>query len=259
MLLSLCLILLGASAAKGQTCTDIPGKLQQLDAGAGEVYGVTTSGSIYKWQRNVWVQVPGEMAHVSVGPAGVWATNKRSSVYKLQDNDWMSVSGLLKQIDAGGDKYLAGVNTEEVVYCLNRYDTISGSPYTHFTTIPGRLVYYSCGRLGCWGVNNASDIYFRYNVKPTACEGSQWWRVEGSLTMLEVGTDGSVFGLSPDGKVYKREGITYKKPTGTSWVNLNFLLQVKHVTYDAGALWLLSLEGDILKCEIPGTGLSDLV
>eukprot|EP00079_Xenopus_tropicalis_P017045 XP_004916640.2 PREDICTED: fish-egg lectin-like [Xenopus tropicalis] len=259
MLLSLCLFLLGASTAKGHTCTDVPGKLQQLDAGAGEVYGITTSGSIYKWQRNMWAQLPGEMTHVSVGPAGVWATNKGNLVFKLQDNNWMRVSGLLKQVDAGGKKYVAGVNPTGVVYCLNQYDTISRSPYVQFTPIPGRLVYYSCGGLGCWGVNNVSHIYFRYGVKPTACDGSQWWRVEGSLVMLEVGTDGSVFGLSSDGNVYKREGITYTNPTGTSWVNLNFRHQVKHLSYDAGALWLLNLEGDIIRCEIPGTGLSHLI
>ncbi|KAM9299465.1 fish-egg lectin-like [Gastrophryne carolinensis] len=227
----------------------MPGKLKQIDAGDGQVYGVNEKDEIFRWVDNNWKQVPGELSHVSVGPSGVWGVDKDFSVYKFQDNDWMAVTGQLKQVDAGGEKFLGGVNEQDNIFCLRQSCTMLNASTVTFSSIEGGLKYYSCGRWGCWGVNNRNEIFYRQNVNPKACKGSQWQQVEGKLTMVEVATDGSVYGISPDGDVLKREGISDYLRNGTTWTQLDFCATFKHVTYDNGNLWLINTSGDIYRCR----------
>lgn len=245
---SLLLLCAGISASGDFQCTLIPGNLKQIDAGAGEVYGVNNDDEIFQWVDNNWTQIPGKLIHVSVGPAGVWGVNKAHAIFKFQDNKWMPVPGLLKQVDAGGDKFLGGVNAQDNIYCLRKSCTVSRSSVVHFTPLDGTLIYYSCGPVGCWGVNRGNDIFFRHNVKPTSCQGSRWQDIDGALTMIEVGSDGSVYGVNSAGSVYRRDGISPGTPTGTAWTELDFCATFKHVTYDNGYLWLLNPTGDIYRC-----------
>ncbi|XP_077312792.1 fish-egg lectin-like [Lithobates pipiens] len=247
---NLLLLCAGISASTNLQCTLMSMKLKQIDAGAGEVYGVTSNDDVYRWVDNHWKNIPGKLIHVSAGPAGVWGVNKEKHIYKRQNNTWMSVSGLLKQVDAGGDKFLGGVNTQDNVYCLRQNDTVSGSSSVTWTPLKGSLKYYSCGPLGCWGVNSDDDIYFRHNVNPTTCQGTQQQQIKGSLEMVEVGTDGSVYGVDSAGHVYRRIGINDKNPIGTYWTRLDFSFAFKHVTYDRGYLWLITPNENILRCSV---------
>ncbi|KAM5132198.1 fish-egg lectin-like [Mantella aurantiaca] len=235
-------------SASSFDCTLIPGKLKQIDAGDGQVYGVNDKDEIFRWVESTWEQIPGHLMHVSVGPAGVWGVNKINLIYKFHNNSWMPVAGGLKQVDAGGVKFLGGVNDKDNVFCLRQSCTLSNSSVVTFTPLDGSMKYYSCGTTGCWGVNRSKNIYYRSNVKPTACQGSHWIQVAGSLEMLEVNANGSVFGVSSAGDVYKREGITKHSPVGTSWSLQDFCGTFKHVTYDEGFLWLLNEQGDIYRC-----------
>ncbi|XP_018410273.1 PREDICTED: fish-egg lectin-like, partial [Nanorana parkeri] len=215
-----------------------------------EVYGVNDAEDIFSWVDNKWKQVPGKLIHVSVGPAGVWGVNRANTIFKFQDNAWLPISGALKQVDAGGDKFLGGVNAQDNIFCLRQSCTVSRSSAVSFTPLEGSLKYYSCGPVGCWGVNSGNSIYFRHNVNPTACQGNQWQHIEGSLVMIEVGTDGSVYGVNSAGNVYRREGISAKTPIGTSWTQLDFCATFKHVTYDNGYLWLINPSGGIYRCAV---------
>ncbi|KAM6945396.1 fish-egg lectin-like [Aplochiton taeniatus] len=66
--------------------------------------------------------------------------------------------------------------------------------------------------------------------------------------MIEVGTDGSVFGVTPAGEVYQRVGVSTSNPVGTSWVNVPLCMSVKHVTYDLGRLWAVTMSGFAMVC-----------
>ncbi|XP_072282571.1 fish-egg lectin-like [Pyxicephalus adspersus] len=246
-LLGLMLLCTGISADFG--CTLVPGKLKQIDAGAGKVYGVNDKEEIFHWVEGTWEKIPGQLIHVSAGPAGVWGVSRANQLYKLHNNSWMAVAGQLMQVDAGGIRFLGGVNSKENILCLRQSCTLSNSSVVTFTTLDGGLNYYSCGPLGCWGVNRGKSVYYRHNVKPTACQGSHWQQVSGSLEMLEVGTDGSVFGINAVGEVYKRDGITESNPIGTSWIYQDFCSSFNHVTYDDGILWLLNQHGEIYRCS----------
>ncbi|XP_077312794.1 fish-egg lectin-like [Lithobates pipiens] len=247
---SLLLLCTGFCASEEFQCKSIPGKLKQIDAGADGVFGVNSNDDIYQWVDDHWQNIPGKLIHVSVGPAGIWGVNRANNIYKIQDNKWVSVSGLLKQVDAGGDKFLAGVNAQDNIYCLKQDEALSRSSTVSWTPLEGALKYYSCGPLGCWGVNSADNIYFRYNVSPTACQGAKWQQIEGALRMIEVGTDGSVYGVNSAGQAYRRDGISARTPTGTSWTLLDFCAVIKHITYDNGYLWLLTPTDDIIQCLI---------
>lgn len=108
------------------------------------------------------------------------------------------------QVDAGGNKFLGGVNVQDQVFCLKQSCTVSNSSIVTFTSLDGALKYYSCGPIGCWGVNNADNIFFRQYVSSELCAGSQWQQIDGALIMLEVGTDGSVYGINSAGQAFKR-------------------------------------------------------
>lgn len=114
--------------------------------------------------------------------------------------------GLLKQIDAGGDVFVAGVSMNGGIYCLSRPAAVSvnNASTLSWVNIAGSLKYYSCGLWGCWGVNSADDIYFRFAVTPDSCAGSRWQNIPGKLSMIEVGTEGSVYGVNSAGQIYRR-------------------------------------------------------
>ncbi|XP_073513805.1 fish-egg lectin-like [Phyllobates terribilis] len=252
-ILGVLLLCIGAAIAADRLCIVIDGKLKQVDAGAGQVYGVNDNDDIYQLVGHGWKYIPGKLMHVTVGPAGVWGVNKMQEIFKFQDNNWVQVSGRLKQIDSGGDKFLSGANGLDDIYCVNQDQTISNSVNIAYNNVEGRLKYYTCGRWGCWGVNAYDDIFYRYDVQPTACQGSRWQQIDGKLEMVEVGTDGSVYGVNSQGQVYKREGISVGNPIGTSWTLLNFYDTFQHVSYDQGNLWLITNKGVIYKCKVNGS------
>ncbi|XP_044846165.1 fish-egg lectin-like [Mauremys mutica] len=243
-------LLAGSSA---QDCIEIPGSLKQIDASNGQVFGVNSAGNIYTLYGDSWAQVPGSLKHVTVGPAGVWGVNNNDNIYKLVGGSWQQVTGLLKQIDAGGDMFVAGVSMYDGIYCLSRPATVSANSDSAlpWVNIAGSLKYYSCGLWGCWGVNSADNIYFRFDVTPDSCAGSRWEYVPGKLSMIEVGTEGSVYGVTSAGQVFRRDGITKSNPVGTTWTQVaSFICNCKHVSYDLGLLWLITDQDKIVKCRI---------
>ncbi|XP_078506483.1 fish-egg lectin-like [Lissotriton helveticus] len=233
-------------------CIQIPGALVQIDAGNGLVFGVNQGQNIYTLFNGQWVQLSGALIHVTTGAAGVWGVNNANMIYKLVGGAWTLTSGLLKQIDAGGVQFIAGVNTNNNIYCLSGSATVSangGSPLP-WTSVPGSLKYYSCGPRGCWGVNTANAIYYRYSTTPASCAGTSWQLVSGSLVMIEVGSDGSVYGVNSGGVLYRRDGITASAPTGTTWTSLQYQnRQFRHVSADLGLIWAITTDQQIFRCQ----------
>uniref|UniRef100_A0A8C8RDT6 Fish-egg lectin n=1 Tax=Pelusios castaneus TaxID=367368 RepID=A0A8C8RDT6_9SAUR len=193
----------GALLAQSLDCSEVPGALKQIDAGNGQVFGVNDAGNIYTLYGDNWVQLPGALKHVTVGPAGVWGVNNNNNIYKLVGGSWQQTTGLLKQIDAGGDQFVAGVNMNDDIFSLPAPVALTVDPLP-WVNIAGKLKYYSCGLWGCWGVNSADDIYFRTGVTLDHTEGSNWQHIPGKLSMIEVGTDGSVYGVNSAGQIYRR-------------------------------------------------------
>ncbi|KAJ8354771.1 hypothetical protein SKAU_G00223380 [Synaphobranchus kaupii] len=244
--------LLGTGLA--MQCKEVSGRLKQIDAGVGQVFGVSENDEIYTLYGGTWTRLPGALMHVTVGPSGVWGVSSNNNIYKLVGANWVQVPGLLKQVDAGGDQFISGVNMVDDVFCLLREHTVGykgvGSP-TPWTGIPGKLIYYSCGPNGCWGVNKSHEIFVRKGVFPAACLGNTDWQlVAGKLVMIEVGTDGSVYGVNAVGDVFRRDGISACEPVGTDWTFLSECGKSKHVSFDLGHLWVIAVDDRIRDCVV---------
>ncbi|KAK1803162.1 hypothetical protein P4O66_021686 [Electrophorus voltai] len=234
-------------------CKLVPGKMKQIDAGNGQVFGVNSRNQIYTLYTNGWKLLRGALKHVTVGPAGIWGVSPRNEIYKLVKGDWAKVPGTLKQIDAGGTLFIVGVNKVDDIICLNADETMgykpgSPAPWVH---VPGKLKYYSCGPYSCWGVNTQGNVYILKGVRPTACGGSmKWEQVPGLLSMIEVSTDGDVYGVNSLGNIYYRTGISPCNPAGTGWKQVQYSKRVKHVSYDLGHLWIIGTDDSITDCSI---------
>ncbi|KAI4884532.1 hypothetical protein NFI96_010979 [Prochilodus magdalenae] len=167
-------------------------------------------------------------------------------VLHQQEDSWRTPllsGGLLKQVDAGGMISPAGVNIEDEIFCLLWGQSSS------WTQLPGRLRYYSCGPYSCWGVNSADHIFIMKEVTPTACVGSlNWEQISGALSMIEVSTDGQVYGVNSNGDIYQRDGVSASNPAGTGWHQVQHPQKVKHVSYDLGHLWLIGRDDSIMDC-----------
>ncbi|XP_072513105.1 fish-egg lectin-like [Salminus brasiliensis] len=242
--LALVLVLLNLGlACLALQCSVVPGSLKQIDAGNGQVFGVNSKDEIFTLYSKGWVQVPGSLKHVSVGPAGVWGVDSDNYIFRLQRGDWTVFPGLLKQVDAGGVTSPAGVNMYDDIYCL------PGDEGATWISLPGKLKYYSCGPYSCWGVNSADNIYIMKEVTQTSCGGSlKWEQIPGSLSMVEVSTDGKVYGVNSNGDMYEREGISSSSPSGTKWRQIQLRQRIKHISYDLGHLWLITSNDSIMDC-----------
>ncbi|KAG9262881.1 fish-egg lectin-like, partial [Astyanax mexicanus] len=193
-------------------CRVVPGSLKQIDVGNGQVFGVNSADEIFTLYSGAWTRISGSLKHVSVGPAGVWGVNANNYIYRLDNGDWVPVNGQLKQVDAGGMIFPAGVNMNDYVYCLQ------GG--VGWKTLPGKLKYYSCGPYSCWGVNSADNIFIMKVEQVYCSRDALWEHIPGALSMIEVSTDGKVYGVNSNGDVFTRyilliAALTVKQPSCT--------------------------------------------
>ncbi|MGH0134823.1 UNVERIFIED_CONTAM: hypothetical protein FKN15_021820 [Acipenser sinensis] len=175
-----------------------------------------------------WNLLPGALKYYSCGPYSCWGVNSGDQIYVMKgvtpsscmgSNTWQNIPGalsmievstdssLLKQIDAGGDEFVAGVNMNGNTYCLNRDPTMTvhSTDPIPWNLLPGALKYYSCGPYSCWGVNSGDQIYVMKGVTPSSCMGSNTWQnIPGALSMIEVSTDSSVYGVNSGGDIFCR-------------------------------------------------------
>uniref|UniRef100_A0A3B1JKL3 Fish-egg lectin-like n=1 Tax=Astyanax mexicanus TaxID=7994 RepID=A0A3B1JKL3_ASTMX len=222
-------------------CRRVSGSLKQIDAGNGQVFGVNSANKIYTLYSGTWTQLSGSLKHVSVGPAGVWGVDANNYIHRLNHGDWVPVNGQLKQVDAGGMISPAGVNMNDYIYCLQ------GGQASSWTSLPGRLKYYSCGPNSCWGVSSGNQIYIMKGVTSNTCAGSlNWENVSGALSMIEVSTDGKVYGVNSSGDIFARNH--FNQPYRTGWRQVPFRQKVKHVSYDLGHLWVIGTDNSIMDC-----------
>uniref|UniRef100_A0A671Q401 Fish-egg lectin-like n=1 Tax=Sinocyclocheilus anshuiensis TaxID=1608454 RepID=A0A671Q401_9TELE len=222
-------------------CTVTSGNLKQIDAGSGSVVGVNNLNEAFVLIDNVFTKISMSLNHFSVGPAGQLGVNSANNIFKFQSGSF---------IQFPGDQIIAGVNMHDDIFCINSNDKWPSST-TPWVQLNGRLKYYSCGPHSCWGVNN-DQIYIRRDVSNNVCSGSgSFVNIPGSLSMIEVATDGSVFGVNYQGNLYQRTGVTRSKPDGTGWQEIVACPNGhQHVSFDLGVLWVVCVDGSIRTCTL---------
>ncbi|XP_067284130.1 fish-egg lectin-like [Pseudorasbora parva] len=231
-------------------CEVIPGNLKQIDAGLGLVGGVNNDNEVFLFLGNSFLKINGSLKHFTVGPAGVFGVSPANVLFKFQSGIFRQIQGGLKQIDAGSE-IVAGVTPIDDVFCINKdTNSIGPSGIIPWTQLTGRLKYYSCGPYSCWGVNSQENVLIKRNVMSSSCGGSPFLDVvNGNLSMVEVATDGSVYGVNYQGSLLQRIGVSPSNPIGTGW-QLTPVCPFghKHVTFDLGSLWVICSDGSIRRC-----------
>ncbi|XP_048028325.1 fish-egg lectin-like [Megalobrama amblycephala] len=234
-------------------CEMICGTLKQIDAGAGSVVGVNDQNEVFVLNNNVFTKVFTSLKHFSVGPAGQFGVDTANNIFKVRGGSLVQIEGLLKQVDAGGDQNVAGVNMYDDIFCLNM-DANNKLPSNSVPWIKlgGKLKYYSCGPYSCWGVNSVDEIWIMKGVSGNACSGpSPFVIISGRLSMIEVATDGSVFGVNAQGALFQRTGASQSNPAGTDWLSIVACPNGhKHVSFDLGLLWVVCVDGSIRRCTL---------
>ncbi|XP_054480943.1 fish-egg lectin-like [Anoplopoma fimbria] len=250
-LLVLCYLAISDAA---WTCTEAPRlyNVQQVDAGQGKVVVRDSNYYTYFLGGYSWYKLSTtRLRHVSVGPAGLWGTGTDNRVYKYVAGQFLPSSGVsMLQVDAGGDDQVVGVTPTSYAYCLRSASALaySGVGTLSWSYLSRRLRYFSCSpQNGCWGVDTSYRVY--YSVKPSNCGHSGWRVLNGRLKMVEVGTDGRVFGVNTAGQVFERAGISSRIPYGTSWVTVPMCMSIRHVSYDLRKLWVVTNSGLVMHCK----------
>ncbi|XP_078541468.1 fish-egg lectin-like [Lissotriton helveticus] len=253
-LLLLALAVQSSGADADLVCDAVEGSMVQVDAGNGQVFGLNASGNAFTLNNLIWTPLVGQFLHVTVGLAGVWAAGTGNHPFKMIGGDWARINGdKIKQVDAGGDGFLAAVGDKGEVFCLRRSETVATRYHTElrWAQIEGKLKYYTCGLKGCWGVNDTDSIHYRVGTKRGECGGTDWEVVDGKLAMVEISTEGSVYGVSDNGTLFQRAGISNENPVGTGWDEMEYKSHVfRHVSEDLGRLWLVTKDQKVFTCAL---------
>ncbi|CDR19012.1 unnamed protein product [Oncorhynchus mykiss] len=203
VLLVLCLL----TISHAWDCQEIVAikNLMQIDAGLGQVVATDTSQTPYYLVGDEWIRLPGSLRHITVGPAGIWGVSNGNLMFKYVAGNWAQFATGVKQLDAGGDQFVVLANIDYVPGCLSRSASLgfmgAGSSLRGIR-LPGAVKYSSCGHFGCWAVNKNDDIFLMSLNQD--CRNNGWRHIDGKLSMIEVATDGSVFGVNSAGQVYTR-------------------------------------------------------
>ena len=117
------------------------------------------------------------------------------------------------QIDSGPKGVVCGVNKAMEIYCrLGITDALTIG--TSWEKIAGSLKYISCGAYGYWGVNQNNEIYFTALMSGA---NTKWTKIDGSLTQIEAGPNGQVWGVNVNKELYTRTGVSRFSPSGSKW------------------------------------------
>ncbi|RXN10989.1 fish-egg lectin-like protein [Labeo rohita] len=154
-----------------------------------------------QFRKGIPISLTETHSYISSDTAGGWRASEKE-----------------KKVDAGGDQIIVGVSPLDDIFCLNKDPNNIGSASNFpWVQLAGKLKYYSCGPYSCWGVNTAGNIFIRRSVTGASCGGSGVFDVvSGSMSMVEVATDGSVFAIDNQGSLFQRTGVTASNPIGTA-------------------------------------------
>uniref|UniRef100_A0A671R9G3 Uncharacterized protein n=1 Tax=Sinocyclocheilus anshuiensis TaxID=1608454 RepID=A0A671R9G3_9TELE len=138
----------------------------------------------------------------------------------------------LKQADAGSDQIIVGVSPIDDIFCLNKNaNNVGTSGDALWTQIAGKMSYYSCGP--CYHAISEFSVFW----------SGVFEAISGSLSMIEVATDGNVFGVDPQGSLLQRIGVI-----DTRWTAIICPNGHKHVTFDLGRLYVICSDVSFRRC-----------
>jgi len=192
----------------------MPGNVRAVAVGAdGSIWalGTVRAGpggfSIYRWNGvTAWDLVPGAAKRLSVGPDGnAWVVNQQRLIYQWDGSQWQPHAGLAEDIGVGADGsvWALGVTPASfgnfTIYRMNRDGT--------WEQVSGAAVRIAVGPDGNALVVNRQGQLFRWT-------GTQWDPFPYLFYDAEVGPDGSIWALSPNGDISPPTATSFGSSTG---------------------------------------------
>ena len=117
------------------------------------------------------------------------------------------------QITVGGGN-IGGINKNHNIYLREGID--AKHPYgKSWKLIGGLLKMMALGKNLAVGVNKNNDIYFMA-LSTKAPFGATWVHIAGKLSSIYI-ENGVIYGVSPIGELFHRDGIDSAHPFGTKW------------------------------------------
>ena len=185
----------------GENWEQIPGTLNQLDIDNNEVWGVTTTHTIFKRPielgagDDLWIPIPGLLKQVSASGSGyIWGVTTTDNIFKCRkpcNGEWELVDGLLKQVDAG----------PICVYGVNSWDNIFARPVDgsgSWRHIPGSLKEVTWAGDYLYGVNAGNEV-LRCALP---CYHGNWEKVPGELHQCD-GCNEALYGVDAYGAIFR--------------------------------------------------------
>ncbi|XP_059182285.1 fish-egg lectin-like [Centropristis striata] len=250
------LVLCHLAVSHAWTCGEAPMlyNAQQIEAGQGKVVARDRSNYPYFLIGSSWIRLSYvRFRQITVGPAGLWGCDTSSRVYKYVAGNFQRSYGLsMSQLDAGGDDQLVGVTTRSRAYCLRASTALThrGLTSLSWSYLSRTFRHISCSpQNGCWGVDTSYRVYHTRTMSSN-CVAASWTLVTGPrMKLVDVGTDGTVIGLTTAGQVYQRVGTSTSRPAGYGWSSITMCMGIRDLSYDLGQLWVVTNAGFILKCR----------
>lgn len=230
------------------------GDMKHIDTGVtNSLWGINHAGQPFVFNNHTWVPVDRRFTQISSGQAGVWAieANKhvfyRAGITHLNPTGmkWTQVGGSLDQVDSGPAGIVYGIENHNL-YCRSGIEP--GSPTgLLWKRILGTYKHVTCGSEGCWVITTTNKIKFRFGITADFCKGKLWITVPSSQKMvhIEAGSNGSLWGVADDGRVWYREGVDELHPYGQRWIKLSANDRFTMVTADFNGEYALKNSGDV--------------
>ena len=218
--------------------------IAQIDAGISRyVWALDYSGKphVQTGLKGQWTEVNSledlELSWVSSGAAGVWGLQKKIGVPLFRDGvspllpvgkEWVPVSGRgFKIIESGLRGCVYALTRKGELYYRDGI-TESNRFGTSWRQIWGTYRFISAGSYGVWAIDFYDRIYFGKGSSAHLSLIKNWSQVDAlpgkEIKSVVTGFDGSVWTLTSNGEVFKRENVNIVKPTGnTGWKRINGL------------------------------------
>lgn len=197
-------------------------------------------------------RIPGGLMRISVSSNGnvVWGVNSGQGIYyrtgitinKLAGINWQNIGGGLRQISVNNNSLVWGTNASNQVFRRTGItaNNPAGTNWEHLRQQNGFWVSVAENNQ-IWLAGTDKNTYF--------WENNNWKRIDNAVPLIVISADeGNVWGISEDGKVYYRLGITKENPIGTLWQNVDTSkLGTTRLTYlqiRGNQLWLTA-DGEV--------------
>ena len=206
--------------------TDI--NIVHIDGGISpRAWAIDEQGRAYMEDGNNWRLIGlDQMKWVTSGESGVWAVDRLGRIFLRrgvaplapQGAFWDKVDGpAMEKIDSGPVGSLLALDDFGNLY-LRQGLTPENPKGSNWKQVGSGYKHMSVGSYGYWAIDPQNRVFFAPLSRPgQITENLRWIPISQKFVQVKAGFGGSLWGITPDGDVYQRKGVTAIIPSGVSW------------------------------------------